>query len=71
MWLPCTNVPVGLGPIPVANPRTHTVGDQKNDESGTTSGDGEYSEGALMVWVMFHIYHNYLSICTLNIITDT
>lgn len=47
MWLPCTNVPVGLGPILVANPRT--VGDQKNDESGTTSGDGEYSEGALMV----------------------
>lgn len=34
------NVPVGLGPIPVANPRT--VGDQKNDESGTTFGDGEY-----------------------------
>ena len=47
LWLPCTNVPVGLGPILVANPRT--VGDQKNDESGTTSGDGEYSEGALMV----------------------
>lgn len=40
LWLPCTNVPVGLGPIPVANPRT--VGDQKNDESGTTFGDGEY-----------------------------
>ena len=28
----------------MANPRT--VGDKKNDESGTTSGDGEYSEGA-------------------------
>ena len=31
--------PVGVGPIPVANPGT--VGDKKNDESGTTSGDGE------------------------------
>lgn len=42
LWLPCTNVPVGLGPIPVADPRT--VGDQKNDESGTTFGDGEYCQ---------------------------
>ena len=41
-WLPCTNVPVGIGPIPVANPRT--VGDQKNDESRTTFGDGEYCQ---------------------------